>query len=166
MISVLPKLKADHSLVMSGVVISGSNLRNGMSLLIQFSVPLLKTDTIWTTASTKWLMFDWVLSCFMSDESFAKPRVPGACTAYHVLPVTREHAACHVATQQQVWIPYLICELQASVTILMLRCLHAMCRRARVYVWTHFSPFMNECTIVKAKTELPTYFTSYHDDWK
>jgi len=102
----------------------------------------------------------------MSDESFAKPRVPGACTAYHVLPVTREHAACHVATQKQVWIPDLICELQASVSILMLRCLHAMCRGACVNVWTHFSPFINECTIVKAKKELPTYFTSNHDDWE
>lgn len=77
-------------------------------------------------------MFDCVLSCFMSDESFAKPRVPGACTAYHVLPVTREHAACHVATQQQVWMPD---KLRTAP------CLHAMCRRACVSVWNYFSPF-------------------------
>jgi hypothetical protein len=40
------------------------------------------------------------------------------------------------------------------------------CADERVSAWTHFSPFRNERTIMRAKRELPTYFSSYHEVWE
>jgi len=45
-------------------------------------------------------MFDYMLSCLMSNESSAKPRVPGVFAACRVVPVTREYATWRCSSRK------------------------------------------------------------------